>query len=181
MLYQRKSRMAVRPQQKWLEHFVALRCSGSSRKLFRRRAQGAAGKRRSRESAGLWPLNAWRHGIHRQYPNRAGSDADSNYPREGHAGPHRLDRHVYDVLDVSEFHHRRVHHSKVFVSTRGHHINGIENCWSQAKRPLRRFHRIPKDSCYWFLKECDGRFNGGDHAALLHQLKSWYRAAVNRS
>ena len=88
---------------------------------------------------------------------------------------------VYDVLDVSEFHHRRVNHSKVFVSTRGHHINGIENFWSQAKRHLRRFNGIPKDSFYWFLKECDWRFNGGGHAALLHQLKSWYRAAVNRS
>lgn len=34
---------------------------------------------------------------------------------------------AYDVLDVSEFHHRRVNHSKVFVTKRGHHINGIEN------------------------------------------------------
>ncbi len=33
---------------------------------------------------------------------------------------------AYDVLDVSEFHHRRVNHSKVFVTKRGHHINGIE-------------------------------------------------------
>ena len=88
---------------------------------------------------------------------------------------------VYDVLDVSEFHHRRVNHSQVFVSKRGHHINGIENFWSQAKRHLRRFNGIPKDSFYWFLKECDWRFNGGDHNALLHQLKSWYRAAINRS
>lgn len=88
---------------------------------------------------------------------------------------------VYDGLDVSEFHHRRVNHSNVFVSKRGHPINGIENFWSQAKRPLCRFNGIPKDSVYWFLKECDWRFNGGGHAALLHQLKSWYRAAVNRS
>ena len=34
---------------------------------------------------------------------------------------------AYDVLDVSELHHRRVNHSKVFVSKKGHHINGIEN------------------------------------------------------
>ena len=34
---------------------------------------------------------------------------------------------AYDTLDVSEFRHRRVNHSKTFVSTRGHHINGIEN------------------------------------------------------
>ena len=88
---------------------------------------------------------------------------------------------VYDVLDVSEFHHRRVNHSKAFVNKRGHHINGIENFWSQAKRHLRRFNGILRDSLYWFRKECDWRFNGGGHAALLRQLKSWYRTAVNRS
>jgi len=87
---------------------------------------------------------------------------------------------VYDVLDVSEFHHRRVNHSKVFVSKRGHHINGIENFWNQAKRHLRRFNGIPKDSFYWFLKECEWRFNGGGHKALLQQLRAWYRFEVNR-
>jgi transposase len=83
---------------------------------------------------------------------------------------------AYDVLDVSEFHHRRVNHSKVFVSKRGHHINGIENFWNQAKRHLRRFNGIPKDNFYWFLKECEWRFNGGSHKALFNQLKSWYRS-----
>ena len=39
---------------------------------------------------------------------------------------------AYDTLDVSEFRHRRVNHSKTFVSKRGHHINGIENFWNQA-------------------------------------------------
>jgi transposase len=87
---------------------------------------------------------------------------------------------VYDVLDVSEFHHRRVNHSKVFVSKRGHHINGIENFWNQAKRHLRRFNGIPKGSFYWFLKECEWRFNGGGHNALLQQLKVWYRFEINR-
>ena len=67
------------------------------------------------------------------------------------------------------------------VRTRGHHINGIGNFWSQAKRLLRRFNGIPKDSFYWFLKECDWRFNGGSRTALLHQLNAWYRAASNRS
>ena len=81
---------------------------------------------------------------------------------------------VYDVLDVSEFRHRRVNHRKTFVSKRGHHINGIENFWNQAKRHLRRFNGIPKDNFYWFLKECEWRFNGGGHKALLNQLKSWY-------
>jgi transposase len=87
---------------------------------------------------------------------------------------------VYDVVDVSEFHHRRVNHSTVFVSERGHHINGIENFGNQAKRHLRRFNGIPKGSFYWFLKECEWRFNGGDHKALLQQLRVWYRLEVNR-
>lgn len=84
---------------------------------------------------------------------------------------------VYDVLDVSEFRHRRVNHSKTFVTRCGHHINGIENFWNQAKRHLRRFNGIPKDSFYWFLKECEWRFNTGDHKTLLKQLKFWYRTA----
>lgn len=87
---------------------------------------------------------------------------------------------VYDVLDVSEFHHRRVNHSKVFVSEHGHHINGIENFWNQAKRHLRRFNGIPKDSFYWFLKECEWRFNGKGHKVLLQQLRAWYRVEVTR-
>jgi transposase len=56
---------------------------------------------------------------------------------------------AYDTLDVSEFRHRRVNHSKTFVSKRGHHINGIENFWNQAKRHLRRFNGIRKESFYW--------------------------------
>ena len=88
---------------------------------------------------------------------------------------------VYDVLDVSEFHHKRVNHSKTFVSTRGHHNNGIENFWNQAKRHLRRFNGIPKNSFYWFLKECEWRSNGSGHRALLTQLKSWYQSKINKS
>ncbi|HTW33512.1 MAG TPA: IS1595 family transposase, partial [Rhizomicrobium sp.] len=67
----------------------------------------------------------------------------------------------YDVLDVSEFRHRRVNHSKTFVSRRGHHINGIENFWNQAKRTLRRYNGIPRKTFYLFLKECEFRFNYG--------------------
>ncbi len=82
---------------------------------------------------------------------------------------------VYDILDVSEFHHRRVNHRHTFVNKQGHHINGIENFWNQAKRHLRRFNGIPKANFYWFLKECEWRFNGGSHKTLLNQLKIWYR------
>jgi len=34
---------------------------------------------------------------------------------------------------------------------------------------------IKKKNFYWFLKECEWRFNGGDDQALLNQLKTWFR------
>ena len=78
----------------------------------------------------------------------------------------------YDALDVSDFHHVRINHSERFVDERNH-INGIENFWNQAKRHLRRFNGVPKQSFHLFLKECEWRFNGGDHRELLNQLKTW--------
>ena len=80
----------------------------------------------------------------------------------------------YNALDVSEFKHQRINHSKRFADQRNH-INGIENFWNQAKRHLRRFNGIKQENFYWFLKECEWRFNGGDHKKLLKQLKYWYK------
>jgi transposase len=80
----------------------------------------------------------------------------------------------YNALDVSEFHHLRINHSELFADAKNH-INGIENFWNQAKRHLRRFNGIKKENFYWFLKECEWRFNGGDHKKLLIQLKHWYK------
>ncbi|MGC4033502.1 MAG: IS1595 family transposase [Tepidisphaeraceae bacterium] len=82
----------------------------------------------------------------------------------------------YNALDVSDFRHRRINHSKTFVRKKNH-INGIENFWNQAKRHLRRFNGIKKENFYWFLKECEWRFNGGDHKTLINQLKTWFRHA----
>ena len=82
----------------------------------------------------------------------------------------------YNALDVSEFHHHRINHSKLFSDQRTH-INGIENFWNQAKRHLRRFNGIKKEHFYWYLKECEWRFNGGDHKMLLNQLKHWVKQA----
>lgn len=84
--------------------------------------------------------------------------------------------HSYDALDVSEFHHVRINHSQRFVD-RQNHINGIENFWNQAKRHLRRFNGIPTGSFSLFLKECEWRFNVGDHKVLLNQLKKWAKQA----
>ena len=80
----------------------------------------------------------------------------------------------YNALDVSEFHHLRINHSELFANEKNP-INGIENFWNQAKRHLRRFNGIKKEHFHWFLKECEWRFNGGDHKKLLNQLKYWYK------
>lgn len=83
---------------------------------------------------------------------------------------------AYNALDVSDFHHRRTSHSKRFA-VRQNHINGIENFWNQAKRHMRKHNGIKSENFYWFLQECEWRFNGGSHARLLKQLKSWYKQA----
>jgi transposase len=82
---------------------------------------------------------------------------------------------AYNALDVSSFHHVRINHSECFTEHHNH-INGIENFWNQAKRHLRRFNGIKKEHFYWFLKECECRFNSGDHQSLLIQLKYWYKS-----
>ena len=65
---------------------------------------------------------------------------------------------AYNVLDVSEFKHYRINHSKQFADNKNH-INGIENFWNQAKRHLRKFNGIPKSHFSLYLKECEWRFN----------------------
>lgn len=85
----------------------------------------------------------------------------------------------YNTLDVPDFHHVRINHFELFADKRNH-INGIENFWNQAKRHLRRFNGIPKQSIYLFLKECEWRFNGGNHRELLKQLKAWTKSRLER-
>jgi transposase len=78
----------------------------------------------------------------------------------------------YNALDVTDFHHHRINHSKLFAN--GHnHINGIENFWNQAKRVLRKYNGIPKESFPLFLKECEFRFNYGSPKQQLKQLRKW--------
>ena len=83
---------------------------------------------------------------------------------------------AYNALDVFDFHHRRINHSKLFANNRNH-INEIENFWNLAKRHMRKYEGIKSDNFYWFLKECEWSFNGGSHANLLKQLKSCYKHA----
>ena len=83
---------------------------------------------------------------------------------------------AYNALNVTNFHHMRINHSKLFAD-KENHINGIENFWNQSKRYLRKFNGIKKENFFWFLKECEWRFNGGNHKQLHEQLKNWYKRA----
>ena len=78
----------------------------------------------------------------------------------------------YNVLDVSEFKHYRINHSKLFADKKNH-INGIENFWNQAKRHMRKFNGIPKHHFGLFLKECEWRFNNPNPQSQLKQLRQW--------
>ena len=80
----------------------------------------------------------------------------------------------YNALDVSEFKHYRINHSKLFAK-KYNHINGIENFWNQAKRHMRKFNGIPKEHFHLFLKECEWRFNNSEPKAQLRQLNQWVR------
>ena len=220
MIYQRKSRISVKKQQKLLEHFVAgttaraaallVGVQANTAKLFYQRLrQLIASKQESYELSGEVEVDESYFGGVRK--GKRGRGAAGKVPVFGllkrggkvytaiisdakastlipiireKVKPDSIvytdSFKVYDVLDVSEFHHRRVNHSKEYVNEHGHHINGIENFWNQAKRHLRRFNGIQKDSFYWFLKECEWRFNGRGHKALLNQLKSWYQSEINK-
>jgi transposase len=78
----------------------------------------------------------------------------------------------YNALDVSEFKHYRINHSKLFADNKNH-INGIENFWNQAKRVLRKYNGIPEQHFHLFLKECEWRFNYGSPKQLLKTIKKW--------
>ena len=78
----------------------------------------------------------------------------------------------YNALDVTDFHHQRINHSTDFAKGRNH-INGIENFWSQAKRVLRKYNGINKDSFPLFLKECEFRFNYGTPKQQINILRLW--------
>ena len=84
----------------------------------------------------------------------------------------------YNVLDVSEFKHYRINHSKLFADKKNH-INGIENFWNQAKRHMRKFNGVPKENFELFLKECEWRFNNPKPQSQITQLKQWVRGILN--
>ena len=50
----------------------------------------------------------------------------------------------YNVLDISDFKHFRINHSELFADKQNQ-INGIENCYNQTKRHMRKFNGVPRD------------------------------------
>jgi transposase len=78
----------------------------------------------------------------------------------------------YDALDISEFHHHRINHSKLFAKGKNH-INGIENCWNQAKRRMTAYNGISKKSFEKFLKESEFKFNNPGAINQLKILEKW--------
>lgn len=83
----------------------------------------------------------------------------------------------YNILDVSEFKHYRINHSKLFAK-KHNHINGIENFWNQARRHLRKFNGIPREHFHLFLKECEWRFNHSDSKEQLKIIRHWIRDSL---
>lgn len=84
----------------------------------------------------------------------------------------------YNALDVSDFKHFRINHSKLFADKKNH-INGIENFWNQAKRHMRKFNGVPAVHFGLFLKECEWRFNNPKPQAQLKQIKQWVKVYLN--
>ena len=78
----------------------------------------------------------------------------------------------YNALDVADFYHERINHSKQFGIGKNH-INGVENFWNQAKRVLRKYNGIDRKTFPLFLKECEFRFNYGSPKEQLKTLLIW--------
>ena len=52
--------------------------------------------------------------------------------------------------------------------------NGIQNFWNQAKRVLRKYNGIERQSFPLFVKEYEFRFNFGTPKEQLKILRIWY-------
>ncbi|MCB9801119.1 MAG: IS1595 family transposase [Pseudomonadales bacterium] len=66
----------------------------------------------------------------------------------------------YDgLIDVKNFKHYRVYHSKDEFVRGKSHINGIESFWSFCKRRMRKQNGVRKDKFLIHLKECEWRWN----------------------
>jgi len=66
----------------------------------------------------------------------------------------------YDgLIDLKNFKHYRVYHSKDEFARGKSHINGIESFWSFTKRRMRKQNGVRKDKFLLHLKESEWRWN----------------------
>lgn len=66
----------------------------------------------------------------------------------------------YDgLVDLDYQKHFWVEHGNNEFANKNSHINGIESFWAFAKARLVRFRGLPKHTFYFYLKECEFRFN----------------------
>ncbi|MBA3247889.1 MAG: hypothetical protein H0T63_07375, partial [Pyrinomonadaceae bacterium] len=59
------------------------------------------------------------------------------------------------LVDVGYATHFRVHHGQHEFVQGTQHVNGIESCWSFAKRRWQKFKGIAAATFNWHLKECE--------------------------
>ena len=81
----------------------------------------------------------------------------------------------YDgLIDIKNFKHYRVYHSKDEFVRGKSHINGIESFWSFVKRRMRKQNGVRKDKFLLHLKESEWRWNHRNdnlYKILLNKLK----------
>ncbi len=81
----------------------------------------------------------------------------------------------YDgLIDVKNFKHHRVYHSKDEFVRGKSHINGIESFWSFCKRRMRKQNGVKKDKFLLHLKESEWRWNHRNedtYSILLRKLR----------
>ncbi len=81
----------------------------------------------------------------------------------------------YDgLIDVKNFKHHRVYHSKDEFVRGKSHINGIESFWSFCKRRMRKQNGVRKDKFLLHLKESEWRWNHRNenmYKILLRKLR----------
>ena len=83
----------------------------------------------------------------------------------------------YNFLNAAGFRHHRINHSKEFANgARNHnHINGVENFWNQAKRYMRKFNGLPRETFDLYLQECVWRFNYPSPKEQLTLMKKYIK------
>lgn len=75
-------------------------------------------------------------------------------------------------LDINNFCYQQLGQTADSEQNKSH-LNAIQNFWIQARRVLRKYNGISKNSFTLFLKECEFRFNYGTPKQQFTTLKLW--------